>query len=172
MFSDPIKNLEQFGVGPGMKVADIGAGSGFYSLGASRLAGGAGHVYAIDVQKDLLDRLKSQAVSHHLSNLEIVWGDAEKIGGTKIRESLCDRVIVSNILFQAEKKDDLALEVKRILKSGGKVLVIDWSLGAPIGPKTFVTESLATSLFERAGFKKESNINAGDNHYGLIFIKQ
>lgn len=154
-----------------MKVADFGAGSGFYTLEAAKMVGSSGHVYAIDVQKELLDRIKSNALSAKLSNIEIVWGDIEKIGGTKMREFLCDRIIISNVLFQTEKKSDICLEAKRILKPGGKVLVIDWSTGAPIGPASFVSKENALSLFERAGFKFEAEINAGDHHYGLILKK-
>jgi len=155
-----------------MKVADFGAGSGFYTIESAKMVGASGRVYAIDVQKDLLDRIKSNALTVHLNNIEIVWGDIEKIGGTKIRELLCDRVIISNVLFQAEKKSDICLEAKRILKPGGRVLVIDWSTGVPIGPATFVSRETTLSLFERAGLKFESEINAGDHHYGLIFKKQ
>jgi len=71
----------------GMKVADVGAGSGFYSLEAARKVGSSGRVYAIDVQKNLLERLRSQAISEGLGNVEVVWGNAEKIGGTKVREA-------------------------------------------------------------------------------------
>ena len=171
MFSDPATNLNKFSLTDGMKIADIGAGSGFYSIEAAKRVGASGRVYAVDVQKDLLERLRSVAASQGIHNIEVVWGNAEKIGGTKMRESVADRVIVSNVLFQVEKPDDFALEMKRITKPGGKIMVIDWSEVSTLSPKTFVSQSNAQALFEKAGFKLEQTFGAGDHHYGLIFVR-
>jgi ubiquinone/menaquinone biosynthesis C-methylase UbiE len=171
MFSDPASNLAKLGLTDGMRVADIGAGSGFYTIEAAKRVGGNGRVYAIDVQKDLLERLRKVGSDQQLHNIEVVWGNAEKIGGTKLRESIADRVIASNVLFQIEKPDDFALEIKRILKPGGKLLVVDWSDASPMSPKTLVPAMKAQALFEKTGFKLDQSFNAGDHHYGLIFIR-
>jgi ubiquinone/menaquinone biosynthesis C-methylase UbiE len=171
MFSDPSTNLNKLGLTDGMKVADIGAGSGFYTIEAAKRVGASGRVYAVDVQKDLLERLRSVASSQGLHNIEVVWGNAEKIGGTKIRESIADRVVASNVLFQIEKPDDFALEIKRITKTGGKVMVIDWSDISTLSPKTVVPQATAQALFEKAGFKLEQSFGAGDHHYGLVFAR-
>ena len=171
MFSDPATNLNKLGLTDGMKVVDLGAGSGFYSIEAAKRVGATGRIYAVDVQKDLLERLRSVASSQGLHNIEVVWGNAEKIGGTKIRESIADRVVASNILFQIEKPDDFALEIKRVTKPGGKVLVVDWSEVSALSPKTVDSEMQAKALFEKAGFKLEQSFGAGDHHYGLIFTR-
>ncbi|MEK9184621.1 MAG: methyltransferase domain-containing protein [Patescibacteria group bacterium] len=171
-FSDPEKNVAQFGIGHGMQVADLGAVSGFYTIESARKVGGAGKVYAIEVQKDLLSKLKNNAVHEHLLNVEVILGDIENIGGTHLRDGSIDRAIASNVLFQIEHKDNFCLEIKRILKPGGKVLVVDWSDKSPLGPKTVVSETFVRSLFEKAGFDFESSISAGDHHYGLIFNKK
>ena len=171
MFSDPTSNLSKLGLIEGMKVVDIGAGSGFYTLEAARRVGNSGHVYAIDVQKNLLERLKSLADSQNIRNIEVIWANAEKIGGTKMREGVADRVIVSNVLFQIEKPDDFVLEMKRILKPAGKVLIVDWSEVSPFGPKDLVPSAKAQMLFEKSGFKLDQSFNAGDHHYGLVLIR-
>jgi ubiquinone/menaquinone biosynthesis C-methylase UbiE len=172
MFSDPAVNISKLGLSAGMKVVDLGAGSGFYTLESARLVGSSGRVYAVDVQKDLLDRIRSTGAAKGLHNIEVVWGNAEKIGGTKLHDGLADRVIVSNILFQIEKPDDFALEVKRLLKPGGKVLIIDWSGMSSLGPKVIFPSMKAEMLFEKSGFKLEQTFGAGDHHYGLIMIRQ
>ncbi|MCR4334236.1 MAG: class I SAM-dependent methyltransferase [Patescibacteria group bacterium] len=170
-FSDPEKNVTQFKIGHGMQVADLGAGSGFYTIESARKVGGAGKVYAIEVQKDLLEKLKTNAVHEHLFNVEVILGDVENIGGTRLRDGSIDKAIASNILFQVEHKDNFCLEIKRILKPGGKVLIVDWSDKSPLGPKTLVPEAITKSLFEKAGFDFDSSISAGEHHYGLIFNK-
>ncbi len=171
MFSDPVANIAKLGINDGMKVVDLGAGSGFYSIESAKRVGVSGRVYAVDVQKDLLDHIRSNGVSLGLRNIEVVWGNAEKVGGTKLREGIADRVIASNVLFQIEKFDDFVLEIKRILKPEGRVLIVDWSELSPIGPKVIVAGAKAQALFEKAGFKLEQSFNAGDHHYGLVFSR-
>lgn len=171
MFSDPAQNLAKLGLTDGMKVADIGAGSGFYTIEAARRVGGSGRVFALDIQKDLLDRLRNAAAAQHLNNIEVVWANAEKIGGTKLREGSIDRVVASNILFQLEKPEDFALEMKRILKPGGKILVIDWSEASALGPQNVFPQMKAETLFAKNGFVSEQAFNAGDHHYGLVLAR-
>lgn len=171
MFSDPASNLAKLGLGLGMKVVDLGAGSGYYTLEAGRAVGATGRVYAVDVQKNLLERLRSIATAQGISNIEVVWGNAERIGGTKLREGIADRVIASNVLFQIEKPDDFCLEIKRLLKSGGRAMIIDWSDISALSPKSVSPESATRRIFEKNGFKLTDSFTAGDHHYGLIFQK-
>lgn len=174
MFSDPIKNIEQFEIEKGMKVADLGSGSGFYTIAVAHAVGGEGRVYSVDVQKDLLEKIRNQAILKHLRNIEIVWGDMEKIGGTKLRAELLDRVIISNTLFQITNKDTAVGEAKRILRKNGRLLLVDWtdSFGG-MGPqlKDVFTQVEAEKLFLKHGFIFEREISAGDHHYGLVFKK-
>jgi ubiquinone/menaquinone biosynthesis C-methylase UbiE len=175
MFSDPDKNIEQFDLGEGNYVADFGAGSGFYSFAAAEAVGHSGKVYAIDVQKDLLEKLKHEARNiRHLNNVEIVWADLDHLGGTRLRDSSLDAVIVANVFFQLEKKENACLEIKRVLKPGGRVLFVDWasSFGG-MGPqsKDVFYEEKAKQLFEKYGFKVDRTISAGAQHYGIIFRK-
>jgi len=173
MFSDPIKNLAELGIEDGMKVVDIGAGGGFYSIEAAKKVGSRGMVYAIDVQQDLLEKLKHSASLVGVHNIEVIWGNAEKIGGTKLREAMIDRAILSNVLFQIEQKDrdNLVLEIKRIVKPNGKLLVVDWQAGGPLSPTTTVPAMTAEALFQKAGWILDKNFDAGDHHYGIIFKK-
>ncbi len=171
MFSDPQKNLDMLGVDLGMKVADLGAGSGFYSIESAKRVGPQGRVYAVDVQQDLLAKIKNTGALAGLRNIEAVWGNIEKIGGTKLREAIVDRAVISNVLFQvaAADRDSLALEAKRVVKPGGRLMVIDWEGGSPMSPKTLVPRMTAEGIFQKAGFELDRSFDAGDHHYGIIF---
>jgi ubiquinone/menaquinone biosynthesis C-methylase UbiE len=174
MFSDPEKNISQFALASGMQVADFGSGSGFYSFAAARAVAPSGQVFAVDIQKDLLQKLKNGAKQNHLHNINIVWGDLEHLGGTKLRENSLDAVIAANLFFQIENKDALCLEMKRILRPLGRVLIVDWagSFGG-VGPveNDLVAREQINSLFQDHGFKLDREIAAGAQHYGLIFRK-
>jgi ubiquinone/menaquinone biosynthesis C-methylase UbiE len=173
MFSDPVKNLKQFGLREDMIVADLGAGTGFYSISAAKMVP-KGKVYSIEIQKDFLSAIKNKAIELNLNNLECFLGDIETKGGTKIGDEIVDAVISSNILFQVENKDRFIEEIKRILKPSGLVLLIDWSdeessLASKLD-KTIPKEK-ARSMFEEKGFIFEREIDAGDHHYGMILKK-
>ncbi len=175
MFSDPEQNIYQFSLMKGETVADFGAGSGFYSFAAAEAVGENGKIYAIDVQKDLLQRLKKEAREvKHLNNIEIIWADIDNLGGTKLREESIDSVVAANVFFQLEDRNNACLEIKRILKNGGRLLLIDW-INNPlnnIDNTSIFTKELAIDLFNKNGFVLQKEINAGQNHYGLIFIRK
>lgn len=174
MFSDPENNIRQFSLTPGMQVADFGSGSGFYTFAIARAIAPNGKVFAVDIQKDLLEKLKNGARENHLSNVDIIWGDLEHLGGTKLRENSMDAVVAGNIFFQIENKDGLCLEIKRVLRPNARVLVVDWagSFGG-IGPleKDVIPKMKITSIFQDHGFVLDREISAGAEHYGLIFRK-
>jgi len=171
-FASPEKNIIPLGLSAGKRVADLGSGTGHYALAASRLVGSEGYVYAIDVQKDLLDRFQQEIEQKGIRNIHVMWGDVETVGGSKLKVDAVDAVIASNILFQAESKTGLIHEIKRILKKGGSVLVIDWSESfAGLGPSSqeVVSEEIARDLFEKNGFSLEKTFDAGAHHYGMVF---
>lgn len=174
MFSDPVKNVEQCGIQAGMEIADFGSGSGHYTISAAKALMSTGRVYSIDVNKDLLTKLKNTSTKEGLYNVEVIWGDIEKAGGTKLREASIDLVFLTNILFQVEDKDGVIKEAKRVLKPSGRVLVIDWvdSFGG-LGPsqKSVFKKEQAVKLFEKAGFHLDREITAGAHHYGFIYKK-
>jgi len=173
-FSDPQKNINQFALGEGWHVADFGAGTGAYTLAAALAVGGDGKVYAIDVQEGKLLRIKNEAHAQGLSNVEIIRGNLEKSGGSSLGDESVDAVIVSNILFQIDDKESFATEVNRILRIGGRVLVVDWTDSFEgLGPEAshVISEESAKELFLDAQFKYEKNIDAGEHHYGIVFKK-
>lgn len=171
-FADPKSNILQLGLREGMKVADLGAGSGHYSIAAAGVVGIDGRVYAVDVQEEVLKHAIDSAHLIGLRNVEMVWGNIERKGGTKLRDHSMDAAILSNTLFQlAEPKQTIA-EILRILKPGGRLLVVDWA-GAYGGmgphPEQVVSEHAAEELFITGGFHKLKDFRAGAHHYAIVF---
>ncbi|MDB4992097.1 MAG: type 11 methyltransferase [Parcubacteria group bacterium] len=171
-FADPKGNVLQLGLREGMKVADLGAGTGHYSLAAAAAVGHDGRVYAVDIQEEVLKHLLDSAHKLALRNVEILWGNIENKGGTKLRDHAIDAAIISNVLFQVENKETLVAECMRILKPGGRLLVVDWA-GAYGGmgpnPAHVVSEHAAEELFITGGFHKLKDFRAGAHHYAIVF---
>lgn len=171
-FSDPEKIIADAGIAKASQVADIGAGSGFYSFAAAKAVGPQGNVFALEVQKDLLEKIKNEAIAREVKNLMTVWGDAEKMNGTRLRDHSINTVILANILFQIHDKEALLAEVKRILVPGGNVLVVDWSESfGGLGPRTesVFNQEDAEKLFSTHEFSMVRTLPAGEHHYGIIF---
>ena len=99
-FKDPADNIKELYLKEGEIVVDLGAGSGWYTREASRRVGNSGKVYALDVQKELVETLKNRIRDEGLGNVECVWANIELRGGTKLADKLVDASIVANVLFQ------------------------------------------------------------------------
>ncbi|MDP6659881.1 MAG: class I SAM-dependent methyltransferase [Candidatus Pacebacteria bacterium] len=174
-FTDPAKNIAKLGLTDGMMVADFGAGTGVYTMAVADKVGSRGAVYAVDVQQDLLSKIKNQAIENKYEHVDTLWADIDEVNGVNLKDELLDAVILSNTLFQLEKKENTVGEIKRVLKKGGKLLLIDWSEAfGGIGPHPVcvVTKESAKNLFESAEFSVDDDFDAGAHHYGFIFKKQ
>lgn len=170
-FAHPTRNVDALGIFPGMTVVDFGSGSGAYVFAVAELLHNSGHVYAVDVQQDLLRRIKNEAHKKGFKNVEIIWGNLEKAGGSKVADRHADLVIISNLLFQVEDKAALFAEAWRILKPTGKLALIDWSDSfGGMGPvkKEVVKKEKALELAQAGGFEPLGQFKAGAHHYGLL----
>lgn len=175
LFSDPQKIINSLDIFPGQQIADLGAGSGTYSLAlAEKTKGGNSKIYAVDIQKDLLERLDKEAQSRGITSIHIIWGDIETEKGSRLRHDSIDTVLIANTLFQTEHKKKLIQEAYRILKPGGRLIIIDWSESfGNIGPKpeSVISASAAETLCSENGFQKDRTFDAGGHHYGFIMHK-
>jgi ubiquinone/menaquinone biosynthesis C-methylase UbiE len=174
-FTKPERNISFLGLMPGMQVADFGAGSGHYVLGAARAVGEHGLVYAIDVQKNLLTAVKNTAKQEKLKNIEVIWSDLEAPHGSTLRDGAVDALIISNLLFQVANKEAVLNEAARVVKLRGRILLIDWSESfAGLGPHSghVVSTRLARELLTKAGFGNLRPINVGPHHYGWLGEKE
>jgi len=176
VFVSPEQIIEKLDLAPQMAVADFGCGSGHYVIGAAKKVGKQGKVYAIDIQQEMLGFVRSQAQMAGLNNIETIWTDLEMPDATRLKENVVDLIIISNILFQAENKNQVLKEALRILKPGGRLVIIEWNIGeqeSKLGPpvNSRISSQNAKTLFEGAGFSFVKEFDPGEHHYGLIFKK-
>lgn len=166
--------VSQFHLRAGDKVADFGAGKGFFIAPVSRIVGSEGVVYACEIQRGLVDTISEEARTQGLTNVYPLWCDLEEPEGIKILDEELDVALLINALFQIEDKEAAVKEMSRTLRSGGKFFVIDWTeswQGLGPAPQHVVTAEDAKNLFESNGFVLEREFPSGDHHYGLAFRK-
>ena len=159
----------------GTTVGDLGCGSmAYFALAAAKIVGPKGLVYALDILKEVLSSVESKARQEGLYNLKTVWTNLEIVGAAKIPAECLDYSLLINTLFQTQKHLEMLQEAYRLTKPGGKLLLVDWKAAVgPIGPKKEIRlDPLdAARMAEEAGFKKEKLFEAGQYHYGIVFIK-
>ncbi len=173
-----------------MVAADFGSGSGGWAIPLAKILE-IGQVFAIDILEEPLSALRSKMTLEKVGNIRPISSNVEDKNGSTLSNSSVDLVLMTNLLFQAGKKKEIFEEAKRILKSDGKILVVDWKEDAPTGPKEGrVSPEEIKKIAEEIGFKVEKpsaklgagapyrnevsgagEFEAGIYHYGLVFVK-
>jgi len=169
------KILDKINIVNKQKIADFGCGNfGFFVFPLAKLVGKEGKVYAIDILKKALDEIKNQAESHNLSQIETMWSDLEIFKGTKIETASLDAVILINFLNQLDKRLTTLQEASRLIKTGGKILIVDWkNTDTPLAQviKKRVESKELKEECSRLGLKVDDEFEAGPYHFGLILKK-
>lgn len=175
-------------------VADFGCGIGENSKILSELVPD-GKVFAVDVQKDLLEHIETDILrekkKQEKANLENqtghvvdsilyqnivpVWGDIEELEGTRLRDDSIDVILISNTFFLLQHKKVCIMEMKRVLKKYGRILLADWHthLGNSVLHKERVLDEVAvTQLFSEFGFVIHPRIYKDKHHFVLLIEKK
>lgn len=167
-FVDPIQILNQIELRADMTAADFGSGAGGWTIPLAKKLE-EGRVFAIDIQEEPLSALESRAKIQGISNIKKIIANAEeRIPG--LTGFSCDLVLVTDLLFQVEDKKGVFKEAKRVLKPGGRILVVEWTPKASLGPEDGrVSQEEVKGIAQKLGLLLEKEFKAGDYHYGLVF---
>jgi ubiquinone/menaquinone biosynthesis C-methylase UbiE len=130
-------------------------------------------VFAVDILESKLAVTQSLARQLGHKNVTVLKADVDK-PIIEIEENSVDAVIIASIIHQVYSKESLIKNIYRMLKTGGRVIAVDWKKEAtPFGPslEVRVAPEDLEAIMVQSGFKKEKAINADSFHYGLVFIK-
>ena len=119
---------------PGMRVADVGAGTGYFAVPIARAVGVEGKVYAVDLQPAMLAKLREKLTEPDAPcNIELVPGEACK---TSLPSKCADVVLIANVWHELEDQTVALQEVARLLAPGGVLALLDWraDMSSPPGP--------------------------------------
>ncbi len=162
---DPLKYLKEKGLKKGMAFADIGCGPGFFVFPASEIVGKTGKVYALDTQQEMLNELKKRKPSENVAALK---SEETKL---PVDDKTVDIAIMVFVLHEVHHPVDFLKEVKRILKTSGRLIVIDWEKkveekGPPFEER--IPKKKAKEIFQQAGLKKIGASSLNSSHYEVI----
>lgn len=114
--------FEAMGVREGSRVADIGAGRGYFTERLSKAVGASGRVYAVDISDDALRRLRERVERDSLANVEIVRG---KTDNPNLPESAVDAILICNAYHEMTEYKDMLKHMLKALKPEGRLVLVE-----------------------------------------------
>lgn len=161
----PKETLTKIGLGERDVVCDIGAGTGIFAIPAAQITKNL--VYALEIKDELLEIIKEKAENQSLPNIKTmkVTGDS-----FDIEEGSVDFIILVTVLHEIKNKAAFLSEVKRIMKSTAKLLIIELHKNTPIGPPNAPRLDLdeVNAICRGAGFTLIKEFNLGGNYYCVV----
>jgi ubiquinone/menaquinone biosynthesis C-methylase UbiE len=127
----PARVVEVMAISPGMTVADVGAGTGYFEPHLARAVGPSGKVIAEDVEPDMVRWLADRARRESLGNVEALLGTNDD---PKLPAGSVDRVLVVDTWHHIEDRPAFAKKLTTALKPKGAVFVVDFTADSPHGP--------------------------------------
>jgi ubiquinone/menaquinone biosynthesis C-methylase UbiE len=143
---------------PGMVVADIGAGTGYYSLRIARLVSPGGKVIAVDIQPEMLARLRTEAQTEKLSNVETVLGSASD---PKLPTGATDLVLMVDVYHELSQPQSILRHIRAALKPGGRLVLLEYRKEdpkVPIRPEHKMSVRDVRAEIEPEGFHFEQSV--------------
>ena len=127
----PAHVVELLALAPGMTVADVGAGTGYFEPHLSRAVGAQGKVLAVDIEPDMVRWIEARAQREGLANVEAVLGQA---ADPALPAGKVDRVLVVDTWHHIDDRVAYAGKLRAALAPGGRVVIVDFTKDAPHGP--------------------------------------
>jgi ubiquinone/menaquinone biosynthesis C-methylase UbiE len=135
---------------PGMTVADIGAGEGYYTVRLAEAVGSKGRVLAEDIDRDALDRLGQRVERERLDNVSIRLGTPDD---PRLPANSFDRVFMVHMYHEVQEPYAFLWRLWPSLREGGRVIVVD--VNRPTN-RHGIDPLLLSCEFERVGFTLDS----------------
>lgn len=160
--------VETLNLAKGMKVADLGSGSGLFTRPIAQAVGPDGLAYAIDIDKGLLDIVDAKAQAAGIANIRTILGEPQD---PKLPEPV-DIVLICDTLHHIGNQGPYLKTLAKYLKPGGRVAVIDFSDRWPEGHEPMrYSEAQLDGWMQDAGFTRVSDYDFLDNSFFVIYRK-
>ena len=139
-FQNPDLIWEKMALKSPRLLIEIGAGTGFFTLPFSEKMK-TGKIYACDISRDMLAWMKSNFPETYAG--AVIPTEMEE-STVPLPDSCADLVYMTNLHHELEEPERMMTETYRLLKSGGKIMIIDWNEKAPFGPPPSIRVAKAT----------------------------
>jgi ubiquinone/menaquinone biosynthesis C-methylase UbiE len=128
---EPAKLYKELAVKPGESVADIGAGSGYHTLRLAETIGPKGKVYAVEIQREMLDIIEKKMKAKGLKNIELILGTEKD---PKLPPESMDVILLVDVYHEFEDPYEMTEAMVKALKPGGRLVFVEFRLEDPKVP--------------------------------------
>ena len=168
-YQKPGEVLEALALQEGEVVADIGSGTGYFSVRFAEAVGGQGVVYAVDVSPDMIRHLNRRLRDAGIGNVRTVLADPDD---PLLADASVDRFVIVDTWHHIEDQTGYIAKMKRMLRPGGQVVHIDFQkrdlpVGPPIAMK--ISRDDLVQQMEKNGFRLAAEHHFLTYQYFLVF---
>ena len=163
--------LQELALAPGMTVADIGAGTGYYTWQLAKQVGPGGRVYAVDVQPEMIRMLDSQMAKRGVRNVVSVLGSETTV---KLPPASVDLAIMVDVYHELAYPAEVLDSIVDALKPGGRVVFVEYRAEDPsvaIKPLHKMSERQVRREATAHGLKWERSITSLPLQHAIVFRK-
>jgi ubiquinone/menaquinone biosynthesis C-methylase UbiE len=167
----PTRALQIMQIAPGSTVADIGAGSGYFTERLARLVGPTGRVFASDIQQGMIDLLQRRLRSERLENVTVILSEPSN---PRLPASTIDLVLMVDVYHELGAPQTVLGHIRTALKPEGRLVLVEYKgedPAIPILPSHKMTVAQAKMEVEPEGFVLTTANSSLPRQHVLIFTK-
>jgi ubiquinone/menaquinone biosynthesis C-methylase UbiE len=172
-WQDTKEIMERLHIKTGDIVADIGAGSGYFTIPLAKRVGDMGMVFAEDIQIEMVNYITKKIEALEMNNVRVIFG---KPDDPSLLDNFFNIVFLANTYHEMEKPFLMLKNINKDLRYYGRLAIIDWdpTKKPPFGPLTEdkVPEDTVIKEVESVGFDLIEKHNFMPYHYFLVFKKK
>jgi ubiquinone/menaquinone biosynthesis C-methylase UbiE len=168
---DPDLAMRLIRVARGSTVADLGAGSGYFTIRLAKAVGMDGKVYAVDIQQGMLDLLQRAVTKEKLTNVTPVLGAADD---PRLPAASLDLVLMVDVYHELSSPQTTLGHLKNALKPGGRLVLLEYRAedpDVPILPEHKMTKAMVKLEIEHEGFKQQRVYDDLPRQHLIIFTR-
>lgn len=165
----PARAIAALNITPGHVVADVGAGTGYYTVRLAERVGPAGRVFATDIQPEMLSALQARMTRARLTNIELVLS-AE--ADPRLPDGLFDLVLMVDVYHELSRPQEVLRKLRASLKPDGRLVLIEFrkeSAWVPIREEHKMSVREARVELEAEGYRFDRVINVLPWQHILVF---
>ena len=170
-FEQPDKVLDALKIQPGMTVADVGAGNGYFTLRLARRVKDSGRVFAVDIQQGMLDLLENNSKREGLKNIELVLSTPTD---PRLPPAAIDLALLVDVYHEFHRPEEMVAGIRASLKPDGVLVLVEYrgeDPSVPIKPEHKMTVAQVLGEIEPMGFRLRKKLDFLPWQHIFIFEK-
>ncbi|HEU0030523.1 MAG TPA: class I SAM-dependent methyltransferase [Kofleriaceae bacterium] len=148
----PERVLDMLGIQSGATVADVGAGTGYFTVRLARRVGPKGNVLATELQPEMLRLLDARLAREKIGNVRLIRATEHQ---AKLPERCCDLVLMVDVYHELSDPPGVMAGIRRALEASGRLVLVEYKAedpSIPIKPEHKMTLAQIKKELEPLGF--------------------